>query len=63
MIMNNILIKDSFKVDVFKFDLEKQNSVIEMTINNSISWDWIKMKLTTEELKNLSNFINTFLQN
>ena len=37
MIMNNILIKDSFKVDVFKFDLEKQNSVIEMTINNSIS--------------------------
>ena len=59
--MNDIIQKDTHKVDIFTFDLEKFGSIFNLTINNSISWDWMKMKLTKEELKSLSNFLNTFL--
>ena len=59
----NMILKDSHKVDVFKFDLEQNENTINLTINNSISWDWMKMRLTKEELKGLSDFINKFLEN
>jgi len=59
--MNDIVQKDTHKVDIFTFDLEKFGSIFNLTISNSISWDWMKMKLTKEELKSLSNFLNTFL--
>jgi hypothetical protein len=59
--MNDIVQKDTHKVDIFTFDLEKFGSIVNLTISNSISWDWMKMKLTKEELKSLSNFLNTFL--
>ena len=60
--MNDIILKDFYKADIFRFDLEKQNSMIELTINDSISWDYIKMKLTREELQGLSDFIAKFLE-
>ncbi len=59
----NVILKDSFKVDVFKFDLEQEGKMINMTINNAISWDWMKFKFTREEIKGLANFINKFLEN
>jgi hypothetical protein len=59
--MNDIIQKDTHKADIFTFDLEKFGSIFNLTISNSISWDWMKMKLTKEELKSLSNFLNTFL--
>lgn len=59
--MNDIVQKDTHKVDIFTFDLEKFGSIFNLTISNSISWDWMKMKLTMEELKSLSNFLNAFL--
>jgi hypothetical protein len=58
----SLVIKDSYKADVFKFDLERYGSLINFTINNAISWEWMKMKLTKEELKGLSDFINNFLE-
>lgn len=59
----NTLIKDSHKIDVFKFDLEQEGNMINMTINNAISWDWMKFKFTKEEIKGLADFINKFLDN
>ena len=59
----NVILKDSYKADVFKFDLEQEGKMINMTINNAISWDWMKFKFTKEELKDLSNFITKFLEN
>jgi len=59
--MNDIIQKDTHKVDIFTFDLEKFESIVNLTINNAISWDWMKMKLTREELKGMADFLNKFL--
>ena len=56
--MNDIIQKDTHKVDIFTFDLEKFGSIVNLTISNSISWDWMKMKLTREELKGMADFFN-----
>jgi len=61
--MNDVILKDFYKADVFRFDLEKQNHIIEMVISNSISWDSMKFRFTREELKGLSDFITKFLEN
>ena len=61
MKVNNVIQKDFYKADVFRFDLEKQNNIIEMVISNSISWDSMKFRFTREELKGLSDFITKFL--
>ena len=59
--MNDIIQKDTHKVDIFTFDLEKFGGIVNLTISNSISWDWMKMKLTREELKGMADFLNKFL--
>lgn len=59
----NIVTKDSYKFDIYSFDLEKNESMVNMTINNVISWQWIKMKLTKEEIKGLVQFLNQFVEN
>jgi len=59
--MNDIIQKDTHKVDIFTFDLEKFGGIVNLTISNSISWDWMKMKLTREELKGMADFFNKFL--
>lgn len=59
----SIVIKDSYKADIFTFDLEQSGGIINLTINNVISWDWIKMRLTKEEIKGLADFLNKPLEN
>jgi len=59
--MNDIIQKDTHKVDIFTFDLEKFGGIVNLTISNSISWDWMKMKLTREELRGMADFLNKFL--
>jgi hypothetical protein len=58
----SIVIKDSYKADVFNFDVEQSGEVINLTINNVISWEWMKMKLTKEETKGLADFLYHSLQ-
>ncbi len=53
----SLIIKDSHKADIFRFDLEQGGKVFDLTINNAISWDWMKMRLTKQELKGLADFI------
>jgi hypothetical protein len=63
----SIVIKDSYKADVFNFDMEcwkqeePKGELFNLTINNVISWEWMKFKFTKEELKGLANFINSFV--
>jgi hypothetical protein len=66
--MSSIVIKDSYKADVFNFDMEcwkqedPKGELFNFTINNVISWEWTKMKLTRSELKGLADFLNQFLE-
>lgn len=57
-----MIIKDFDKLDVYRFDFEKVNNMVELNINNAISWDTLKIKMTRDELAGLSQFINTFLR-
>jgi hypothetical protein len=65
--MSSIVIKDSYKADIFNFDMElwkqeePKGELFNLTINNVISWEWMKFKFTKEELKGLANFINSFV--
>lgn len=57
----SLIIKDSYKADVFNFDVEQNGNLSTLTINNVISWQWIQMKLTKDEIKGLANFLNQFV--
>jgi len=58
----SIVTKDCYKADVFNFNVEHNGSLIDLTINNVISWEWMKMKLTKEEAKGLADFLYSSLQ-
>ena len=66
--MSSIVIKDSYKADIFNFDMEcwkqkePKGELFNLTINDVISWQWIKMKLTRDEIVGLSNFLNQFVE-
>ena len=47
----------SYRADIYKFDINTKNSIVNLTINNVISWDWLRMRLTRSELKGLADFI------
>jgi hypothetical protein len=59
----SLVTKDSYKADIYNFDIEQSGKIINLTINNVISWDWLKMKLTKEEIKGLADFLNKHLEN
>ena len=67
-IMSSVVIKDSYKADIFNFDMElwkqtePKGELFNLTINNVISWEWTKMKLTRSELKGLADFLNQFVE-
>ncbi len=47
----------SYRADVYKFNINIKNSIFDLTINNVISWNWMRMKFTKNELKGLADFI------
>jgi hypothetical protein len=58
--MSNPLIqKDFYKMDVYRFDVEHvlDDYWYDVTINNSISWDYMNIRASKEELKGLADFI------
>lgn len=64
----SVVTKDSYKADIFNFDMEcwkqedPKGELFNLTINNVISWEWTKMKLTRDEIKGLTNFLNQFIE-
>lgn len=66
--MSSVVIKDSYKADIFNFDMElwkqeePKGELFNLTVNNVISWEWMKFKFTKEELKGLANFLNQFVK-
>lgn len=57
-----MIIKDFYKLDVYRLELEKVNETINLSINNAISWDSLTIKATKEELKGLAEFIKSYLE-
>ena len=56
--------KDFYKLDVCRLDVEHVlNDWYNVTINNSISWDYMTMKASKEELRGLADFILKYLEN
>jgi hypothetical protein len=56
--MNDIIQKDFYKSDVYRFDLDQFiNDHYHFTVSNVISWDIITTKMSREELKGLADFI------
>jgi hypothetical protein len=66
--MSSVVIKDSYKADIFNFDMEcwkqeePKGELFNLTINNVISWEWMKFKFTKEELRGLTDFLNQFVK-
>lgn len=66
--MSSIVIKDTYKADVFNFDMElwkqeePKGELFNLTINNVINWEWQKLKLTRDEIVGLANFLNQFVE-
>ena len=64
----SIVIKDSYKADIFNFDMEcwkqedPKGELFNLTVNNVISWEWQKLKLTRDEIVGLANFLNQFVE-
>lgn len=64
----SIVTKDSYKADIFNFDMEcwkqeePKGELFNLTINNVISWEWTKMKLTRDEIRGLADFLNQFVE-
>jgi hypothetical protein len=57
----SIVTKDSYRADIYNFEMEKFGSLLNLTINNVISWEWTKMQLTKDEIKGLASFLNQFV--
>ena len=55
--MDTTTANNSYKADVYSFSIDKDASIVNLTINNVISWEWTKIILTQEELRGLANFI------
>ena len=59
-----MIIKDFYKLDVIRLDIEKlADNIYNVNVNNSISWDNMNLNVTREELKGLADFINRYLEN
>lgn len=58
-----MLNSNCFSFDVYRINFEKKDNIINLEINNVISWDSVNIKMTRQELVNLSDFIDKFLEN
>lgn len=55
--------KDFYKLDVYRFDVEYVvKDWYDITVNNSISWDYMTVRATKKELKGLADFIYSYLE-
>ena len=60
--MSQLVTKDFYKADVYKFDAETlSGNMVKFDISNVISWELMSIKMTKDELRGLGNFIKTFL--
>ena len=62
--MSQLVTKDFYKADVYRFDVEETTTdIVKFDISNVISWDIISTKITKNELKGLAEFILKYLEN
>lgn len=56
-----LILKDLYKIDVFRFDIEHSHNMVDLQISNAISWDSMNIRATKEELKGLADFIYSMI--
>lgn len=44
--MGQLVTKDFYKADVYRFDVEETTDIVRFDISNVISWDIISTKIT-----------------
>ena len=58
-----MVVKDSYKADVYRFDIEPSGKLFDIEISNVISWDLIRLKMNSDDMKGLADFIYKYLEN
>ena len=58
-----MIIKDFYKADIYRVDIEKTDGTFRVDVSNVISWDIISLNMNRDDLKGLADFINKFLEN
>jgi hypothetical protein len=54
--------KDFYKADVTRFDIEMlSGNMVKFDVSNVISWEYLAVRMTKDELRGLGNFIKSFL--
>lgn len=60
--MDTMIIKDFYKADVYRFDVEMlSESIVKFDVSNVISWELLQTQMTKDELRGLGDFIKNFL--
>jgi hypothetical protein len=58
----SIVMKDFYKADVTRFDIEMlSENMVKFDVSNVISWEYLAVRMTKDELRGLGNFIKSFL--
>lgn len=50
-------LKDFYKADIYRFDVEIKDNIYQFDVSNVISWDIIRLNMTRNDLKGLADFI------
>ena len=60
----SIVTKDFYKADVTRFDIEMlSENMVKFDVSNVISWEYLAVRMTKDELRGLGNFIKSFVEN
>jgi len=60
----SIVMKDFYKADVIRFDIEMlSENMVKFDVSNVISWEYLAVRMTKDELRGLGNFIKSFVEN
>ena len=60
----SIVMKDFYKADVTRFDIEMlSENMVKFDVRNVISWEYLAVRMTKDELRGLGNFIKSFVEN
>lgn len=57
-----MIVKDSYKADVYRFDIEPSGKLFDIEITNVISWDLIRLKMNKDDVRGLADFLNRCLE-
>lgn len=54
---------NSISFDIYRANLSIEKGLYELELSNVIGWDNIVLRMTKDELRGLTDFINKYLEN